>query len=127
MTSRLQIALETPSVEPGGWVRGRVHVLEDDRSRHLLVRAVYRERTRDRSAIARTVDGPVIHEGDLAAGSVHEFAVKLPPDALPGCESKHGRLWWELQLESDRLGLNIAEGAEFEVRAPGSGGLSRAP
>jgi hypothetical protein len=127
VTSRLVIALDTPSVKPGGWVRGWVHVLEDARSRRLLVRAVYRERTRDRSVIARTVDGPVIHEGDLSGGSVHEFAVQLPPDALPGCESKHGRLWWELVLESDRLGLNIADGAEFEVQAPGSRGVSGAP
>jgi hypothetical protein len=127
VSSRLEIALDTPSVEPGGWVRGRVHVLEDHRSRRLLVRAVYRERTRDRSVIARTVEGPVVHEGDVSAGSMHEFAVQLPPDALPGCESKHGRLWWELELESDRPGLNIADGAEFEVRAPGSGGHSGAP
>ncbi len=111
--------LGTPSVEPGGLVRGRVRVLDDERPRRLIVRAIYRERTPNRSGIGRTVEGPVLGEADLAAGTEHEFTIQLPVDALPGCESAHGRLSWAVEVQSDRPGLDTVEYAEFQVRVRG--------
>lgn len=121
MTSRLEIQLDTPEVTPGAWVRGRVRALEDLRSRRLLVKAHYWERTGDKSAIGRTVDGPVLHEGDLVGGAVYEFAIQVPPDALPGYRSENGRLSWEVEARSDERGLDSVERAEFEVLVGASG------
>lgn len=115
MTPRLDLQLDRSSVEPGGPVSGRVRVVEGGKSRRLLISVDYRERTAHYSAVARTVTGPVLHEGDLVAGAVYEFTVQLPADALPGYRSSHGRLSWELEVRSDEFGIDTVERRELEV------------
>lgn len=84
-------------------------MLEGGKSRRLLACAQYWERSDGHAAVARTVPGPVLHEGDLVAGTVYGFTVQLPADALPGYRSSHGRLSWEVEVRSDEFGLDTVE------------------
>jgi hypothetical protein len=44
--------------------------------------------------------GP-LHEDELTVGTSLEFELALPPDALPSYKSRHGELYWELDVKSD--------------------------
>lgn len=111
MSVSLDITLDAPHntephYRPGDWVRGRVGVLGGGTSRALKVALHFRERTADYSATARTEGAEPIHYGPLAAGESFDFAIQLPPDALPNYESANGALYWELEVKSDEPGFD---------------------
>jgi hypothetical protein len=103
----LDLALHVPaggSFGPSDWVRGRVTVLESEASRSLNVGVHFREKTSDYSAKVVSCGGDPVHVGNLVAGTSFEFAIQLPPDALPGYRSEHGELYWEVEARSDKPG-----------------------
>ena len=104
---------------PGDWVRGRVAVLGGAKSRALYVSLHFRERSVDYSSTPRSVEGPALNEGDLASGTSFPFAIQLPSDALPGVESAHGSLHWEVEAKSDERGFDTRVQRRFEVAARG--------
>lgn len=120
MSPALDLTLDEPaggSFRPSGWVRGRVSVLESERSRSLKVSVHFRERTSDYSATAVSCGGEPVHVGDLVAGTSFEFAIQLPPDALPGYRSDHGELYWEVEARSDKPGRDTV--VERRIEATG--------
>jgi hypothetical protein len=117
----LEIQLEAGDgpYRPGDWVRGRVAVLGGAKSRALYASLRFRERSVDYSATPRTVDGPALNEGDLRSGTSFPFQLQLPADALPGVESAHGSLYWEVEAKSDERGIDTRVQRRFEVAASG--------
>ncbi len=102
-------------------------MLEGGKCRRLIITTHYRERSDGNAAVARTVPGPVLHEGDLVTGTVYEFTVQLPPDALPGYRSSHGQLSWEVEVRSDEFGIDTVERKELELTVGGPGDRSSPP
>jgi hypothetical protein len=114
----VNVPLDEPaggSFRPGEWVRGRVAVLEGGGSRALIVSVHFRERTRDYSATAASYGGTPVHEGDLTAGASFNFAIDLPPDALPSHSSANGELFYEIEVKSDERGLDTRVQQRIEV------------
>jgi hypothetical protein len=114
---RLDLQLEQTHLHPGDWARGKVTVLEGGASRTLKVSLQFRERTEDYSAVARTEGGAPVHWGELAAGQSFDFAIQLPPDALPSCDSAHGALYWAIEVKSDESGRDTTLERRIEVEA----------
>jgi hypothetical protein len=106
------------SFRPGDWVRGRVSVLGGGGSRSLSVSVHFRERTSDYSSTAATYGGAPLNEGDLTAGAAFDFAVQLPPDALPSVSSANGELFYEVEAKSDEFGLDTKVAQRIEVEVP---------
>ena len=119
MSPILRLEIEQPAggggFRPGDWVRGQVAVLAGGGSRSLSVSVHFRERTRDYSATAATYGGAPLHEGDLTPGASYDFAVQLPPDALPSFSTANGDLFWEVEARSDELGPDTAVTQRIEV------------
>jgi hypothetical protein len=111
----LDLALGEPRFRPGDWVRGKVTVVEGGASRALKVSLLFRERTEDYSATARTEGGASVHSGELAAGGSFDFEVQLPSDALPGYRSANGELYWEVEVKSDEAGFDTTIERRIEV------------
>jgi hypothetical protein len=65
--------------------------------------------------------GP-LHIGDLTAGVAFPFELALPPDALPNYRCEHGELYWELDVTSERFGLDAHERRRIEVTPAGWAG-----
>jgi hypothetical protein len=99
-------------------VRGRVAVLGGGKSRALYASLRFREKTADYAATAVEREIPALHEGELSSGTSFPFAIQLPPDALPGVESPHGALYWEVEAKSDELGIDTLVQRRFEVEVP---------
>ncbi len=113
--TRLQVRLERDRYSPGDPVRGTVDVVEGGASRSLEARLDYVEETDDYSAVATSVTGGALHEGDLSAGMSFDFELALPADALPNVGSTHGRLFWQLDVKSNRRGRDAHERRRLEV------------
>jgi hypothetical protein len=111
---RLELELDAESVQPGGTVAGRVHVVEGGDSRELTLTLTFYEHTRDFTIPASQMS-TVVHEGALATGDSYEFSVTLPDDAVPSVETKNGKLYWELELRSDERGLDTHLRRELRV------------
>ena len=113
--TRLQLRLERARYRPGEAVTATVDVLEGGASRALEARLDYVEETDDYSAVATSVCCAALHTGDLSAGMSFGFELALPADALPNVESAHGRLFWQLDVKSDRRGPDAHERRRLEV------------
>jgi hypothetical protein len=114
----LRLEVEEPAdggFRPGDWVRGRVSVLEGGGSRSLSVYVHFRERSRDYSATPASYGGAPVHQGELPPGASFDFAVQLPPDALPSHSSANGELFYEVEAKSDERGLDTRESQRIEV------------
>ena len=122
MSPILRLEIEQPaaggSFRPGEWVRGRVSVLQGGGSRSLSVSVHFRERTRDYSATGASYGGTPVHEGDLAEGASFNYAIQLPPDALPSFSSANGELFYEVEAKSDERGPDTRESKRIEVTTP---------
>ena len=121
MSPILRLELEEPaggSFRPGDWVRGRVSVLQGGGSRSLSVSVHFRERTRDYSATGASYGGTPVHEGDLTQGGSFNYAIQLPPDALPSFSSANGELFYEVEAKSDERGPDTRESKRIEVTTP---------
>jgi hypothetical protein len=115
VSPKFSIALDRPSVAPGGEVVGRVRVLEGSRSRRLSVALRYRDATADYRGWSIEIPGPTLHEGAFEAPAEYPFAIPLPADALPPLRGAHGRTWWEIEARSDELGPDAVARVEVTV------------
>lgn len=118
MSPGLDLQLDRERYMPGDTIRGRVSVLEGGGSRSLQVVLEYHEKTDDYSAVATSIPGPPLHEGDLMAGTAFDFELRLPPDAFPNYRSNCGELYWELDVKSDEFGLDTHNRRRVEVLSP---------
>ena len=122
MSPALSIDVDKPpegNFKPGGWVRGRVNVVEGGKSRALHVELRFRERTSDYSATPAVYDQTQLNQGDLSAGASFPFAIQLPPDCFPSLQTEHAMLFYELHAHSDELGLDTNADARIEVKTSG--------
>ena len=92
-------------------------MIEGGSSRRLLVALVYRERSPGYTHAAIEVPGPVLHSGNLQAGQWFDFAIALPPDALPGQRLPHGEVYWEVTARCDKAGFDAHASARLDDAA----------
>jgi hypothetical protein len=83
------------------------------------------ELDRERYTPGETIKGTIlVREGGgsraLEAGTSFEFELALPPDALPSYKSRHGELYWELDVKSDESGRDTHERRRIETVSPSS-------
>ena len=81
-------------------------VLEGGDSRSLESSLEYKDETADYVEAAIRIPSGPLHEGDLTTGTSFEFALALPPDALPNCRSGHDELYWKLPRQPPRSNNN---------------------
>jgi hypothetical protein len=115
VSARFQLQLERGRYRLGDTVTGSILVLEGGRSRSLEVSLVYKEETEDFSTIATSISSGPLHAGDLTDGMSFEFEVTLPPAGFPSYVSKHGELYWLVDVKSDEFGTDTHELQRIEV------------
>ena len=115
---KLEIALQSQVVAPGGTLKGVVDVLEGGDARTLTLTVSLCERSPSYMALPFSRSG-VIHEGELATGQEVTFQYDLPEWAQPGVKSKHAELGWQVEAVADRPGLDARASHAFEVRPAG--------
>jgi len=108
---------------PGDTVRGTVTVTKGGKSRSLEVFLLYREHTDDYNETAIELGSGPLHQGELQTGASYSFELQLPEDALPAHESKHGKLYWEVDVKSDERGRDSHERVRLDVEAGKAGVL----
>ena len=118
MSPRFDLRLERERYAPGDVVRGTVQVLEGGESRTLEAFLLFHEESDDYERVAAQVGSGPLVTGDLADGASYSFAIPLPAEALPNYRSKHGELWWEVDVKSDELGRDSHERQRIEVVPP---------
>ena len=115
MSPSFELQLDRDSYRPGAGVAGTVVVVEGGRSRSLEVLLAYVEETDDYLEVATSISTGHLHEGDLDAGASFRFELALPPDALPNFTSRHGWLYWRLDVKSDEPGRDSHELRRIDV------------
>ena len=115
MSPRFQLQLDRERYAPGETIKGTILILEGGGSRALEARLEYNEETADYSEVAVSIPSGTLHEGDLTEGASFQFELALPPDALPNYKSRHGELYWELDVKSDEAGRDTHERRRIEV------------
>jgi hypothetical protein len=121
MSPRFQLQLDRERYAPGDPVKGTVLVVEGGDSRSLEALLHYKEESPDYSEVAVSISSGPLHEGDLTTGTSFEFELALPPDARPNYDSRHGALYWEVDVQSDELGRDTHERKRIEIEpAPGT-------
>ena len=96
---KLDVELYDEPVEVGKFVSGRVRVVEGGPAGEVRVSLTFHEHTRDFDVAARGAEVPV-HVGDVIAGDGYEFQFPLGPDQPPSVASKHGELYWQIEVRS---------------------------
>jgi hypothetical protein len=118
VSPRLQLQLDRDLYGPGETVSGAVSVLEGGDSRSLEAFLEYKEETADYVEVAISIPSGPLHDGDLTTGASFEFALALPPDALPSYASEHGELYWEVDAKSDEFGRDTHDRRRIEIELP---------
>jgi len=118
MSPRFQLELDRERYAPGETIKGTILVREGGGSRALEAILEYKEETADYSEVAISIPSGPLHEGELTAGTSFEFELALPPDALPRYKSRHGELYWELDVKSDESGRDTHERRRIETVSP---------
>jgi hypothetical protein len=95
--------------KPGDTIAGTVVVREGGRSRSLEVLLEFVEETADYLEVASSVSTGHLHKGKLEPGMSFAFELAVPPDALPEVRSRHGQLYWRLDVKSDEIGRDSHE------------------
>jgi hypothetical protein len=98
-------------------VKGTILVLEGGGSRSVEALLTYNEKTDDYLDVGTSISS-TLHEGDLTTGTSFEFELALPADALPGYESEHGELYWEVDAKSDEAGPDTHDRRRIEIELP---------
>jgi len=119
--SRLTLELDHARVAPGEQVTGTVAAPGGGSSRTVTVALRFCEQGGSFSAVAMSIPGGVLHQGELPAGWSARFAIAVPPDAPPGLRTPHGELWWEVEAVSDERGRDAVERRRVDVVAPAAG------
>jgi len=115
MSPSFELQLDRDRYDPGDSVAGTVLVREGGRSRSLEVELGFIEETDDFLEVTRSTSTGHLHEGDLDAGASFRFELALPPDALPNFTSRHGWLYWRLDVKSDEPGRDSHELRRIDV------------
>ena len=115
MSPSFDLQLDRGRYYPGDSVAGTVVVREGGRSRSLEVQLGYIEETDDYREVATSISTGHLHKGNLEAGASFRFELALPPDALPNFKSRHGELYWQLDVKSDERGRDSHELRRSEV------------
>jgi hypothetical protein len=115
MSPRFQLQLDRERYAPGDPIKGSVLVVEGGRSRSLEVLLQYNEESPDYSEVAVSMSTGPLQEGDLTEGTSFDFELALPGDALPNYESRHGALYWEVDVRSDEAGRDTHERRRIDV------------
>ena len=115
---KLDLSVEDRPFAPGEWIRGRVEVVEGGRSRRLTVMLHHRDSTTDYTGTIQTIETAALHSGDLTAPASLEFAVQVPPDALPTYSGALGSTFWELDAKSDEPGMDTHARKRIVVALP---------
>lgn len=115
MSPRFDLQLDRDRFNPGDSVAGTVVVREGGRSRSLEVQLGYIEETDDYLEVATSISTGHLHRGDLEIGASFRFELALPPDALPNVTSRHGQLYWRLDVKSDERGRDSHELRRIEI------------
>jgi hypothetical protein len=118
VSPRFQLQLDRERYAPGDTIRGTILLLEGGDSRVLEAFLEYCEETADYSEVAVSIPSGPLHEGELTAGTSFEFELGLPPDALPNYKSRHGELYWQVDVASEEFALDSHERRRIEVRLP---------
>ena len=118
MSPRFQLELDRERYAPGETIKGTILVREGGGSRALEAILEYKEETADYSEVAISIPSGPLHEGDLTEGTSFAFELALPPDALPSYKSRHGELYWELDVKSDESGRDTHERRRVETVSP---------
>lgn len=111
---KLDLALQSDRMKPGGDVAGHIEVVEGGEPRSLTVTLSFYEKTRDYFVTAYSTSF-VVHEGDVAKGESYDFSFTLPAEAPTSAQSKNGQLYWELEVRSDEHGLDSHARCRLEV------------
>jgi hypothetical protein len=109
MSPAFQLQLEGGWYTAGETVTGTILVTEGGGSRSLEARLEFVEETDDYLEVPISISSGPLHMGDLAQGMSFEFALTLPPGALPSYASEHGELYWRIDATSDELGNDTHE------------------
>ena len=117
MSPRFQLQLDRQRYAPGEMVKGTILVLEGGAARALEAQLEYKEESPDYSEVAVSIPSGTLHDGDLTEGTSFEFELTLPPDALPSYNSRHGELYWVVDVKSDEVALDTHERCRIEVEA----------
>ncbi len=115
MNPRFALRLDRDAYAPGDVVRGSIEVQEGGRSRSLEAFLEFHEESDDYARLADSVGSGPLHSGDLEAGATFTFELQLPAGALPSHRSRHGELWWEVDVRSDELGRDTHERRRITV------------
>jgi hypothetical protein len=115
LSPRLQLQIDQERYRPGDTVKGAILVLEGGASRSLEALLEYKEETADYVEVAISIPSSPLHEGDLTTGTSFEFALTLPPEALPNYKSEHGELYWELDAKSNEVGRDTHDRRLIEI------------
>ena len=115
MSPSFDLQLDSGQYKPGDSVAGTVLVRESGRSRSLEVLLDYVEETDDYLEVAISIPSGHLHEGNLEAGASFRFEVVLPTEALPNYNSRHGQLYWRVDVKSDERGRDSHERRRIAV------------
>jgi hypothetical protein len=110
-----QLQLKEDRHTAGDTVKGTILITEGGRSRSLEARLEFVEETDDYLEVPISISSGQLHAGDLTRGMSFEFALPLPPNALPSYASEHGELYWRIDAKSNELGNDTHEIRRIEV------------
>ncbi len=117
-----ELALELdggPRWHPGEALSGRVIVTEGGKSRSLRVSLAFVNQTSDYREPSVVIASAPLHEGELVAGTRLPFRLAIPPDAPPPHMAPWGRLFWEVDAQSDQFGPDAHARQEVLIAADG--------
>ena len=113
---KLEIALDSEAVAPGGTLKGLVEVVEGGEARSLTLTVSFCESSPSYMAVSFSRSG-VLHEGELATGQAVTFQYDLPEWAPPGVKTEHAELYWQVEAVADRPGLDARASRKFQITA----------
>ena len=115
----LEVRLDRERYAPGEAVRGAVVVVVGGGTAELGVALNFHERSIECEAIAIATPRVPVHGGELIEGSAYRFELELPPDAPPSQASRHGGLWWAVDVSAGEPASSPLASARLEVARPG--------
>jgi hypothetical protein len=102
----LGLWLERQRYAPGEVVRGFVEAQEQIDGRSVDVALHYAEETSDYRGAHVIPATQQLQAGPVAAGARLDFALTLPPDALPAFRTDKTAVWWEVVASVDKRGFD---------------------
>lgn len=102
---KLEVDLDGDAMPVDGELTGRVRVVEGGAAEPLTLSVVLYEKSPSYEVAALGVS-TVLTVSKLDAGHVEDFTVRLPDGAVPSVKSKHGELFWQVEVRADKPGID---------------------